>query len=445
MNIEQLYNTRLNNPNLNTSYPLNPNDWDKFNIIAEHPFSNNENLSFYIHIPFCTSICSFCEYTKVLCPNEELQFRYLKTLENDIKKFINKYPKITLKGFDIGGGTPTSLSEKNFEYLIDIFADTVSNLNLSSDFEPSIEATFNTLSEEKLKRIYNAGINRISLGIQSTQKEVLAINHRDDISLKEIEKWINLIKHTGIKKINLDFMYGLKGQSIKEIESDIDIIKKLNIEQVTLYELRTNMLKSKHNELSKEKLFEAYDYLYNNLINLGYFAQFGQNTFSLNIEDFGVSSYLRNRMIKGMAYKGFGISAQSMNEYGISYNIGKNNTKLLKYLELNSFENKEFYKLPKRELLAKYIAISAYYGSFSIDIASDILKENFYNVFKSEINFCIKNNLIEIINNNMKITNKGFKNYGAVFSLLYLSNNYENTEQPIVHVKHAAGTCKPEC
>jgi len=74
---------------LNTSYPLNPNDWAKYKVKEEHPFLTDKELSFYIHIPFCVSICSFCEYTKMLSPNEELQFRYLKVLENDIKKFVN--------------------------------------------------------------------------------------------------------------------------------------------------------------------------------------------------------------------------------------------------------------------------------------------------------------------------------------------------------------------
>jgi oxygen-independent coproporphyrinogen-3 oxidase len=431
MNIEGIFRIRLNDPKLNTSYPLNPVDWAKYKIEKKHPFLTKEALSFYIHIPFCTSICSFCEYTKMLNPNEQLQFTYLKTLERDIKEFIIKHPDITLFGFDIGGGTPTALSEDNFAYLIDIFKNTVNTVKLSQDFEPSIEATFNTLSLEKLRKIHKAGINRISLGIQSTQKEVLSINKRDAIPLKIIKKWISIIKHTGIQKINLDFMYGLKGQSIKEIELDIAILKELNVEQVTLYELRTNIIKYEKGKISREKLFESYLYLYNNLIKLGYFAQFGQNTFSLNQKDLGVSSYLRNRMIKAMAYKGFGVSAQSMNQYGISYNIGKNKTKLSNYIKQNSFEMKEFYKLPKRELLSKYIAISGYYGRFSIDIASEISSEDFYTVFRAEIDFCIKNKLIEIKNKDIRITHKGFKNYGTVFSLFFISNYYgDSTEQP---------------
>lgn len=104
-------------------------------------------------------------------------------------------------------------------------------------------------------------------------------------------------------------------------------IEILNPEQVTLYELRTNMIREP-SYLSKDELYYAYRCLYEGLIALGYHARFGQNTFSKYIADHGVSSYLRSRMLDGVAYKGFGLSAQSMNNEGISYNIGKNSCQL---------------------------------------------------------------------------------------------------------------------
>jgi len=388
-----LYQNRLKNKKLNTSYPLNSKDWEQYLVSENHIFDIDEELSLYMHIPFCTNICSFCEYTKMLCPNEDLQFHYIQTLEKDIQRFINKHPFISLNGFDIGGGTPTSLTEKNFAYLMDIYKYSIKSVNLSSDFEPSIEATFNTLSETKLKLIFEAGIKRISIGIQSTQNEILKANNRNINSTKEITEWIRIAKQIGIEKINLDFMYGLKGQTIKEIEFDIEIIQLLNVEQITVYELRTNMLKYDIS-MRKENLFQAYSYIYKHLTKLGYYAKFGQNTFSLNHKDLGVSSYLRNRMLNAGAYKGFGISAQSMNKYGISYNIGKNEVNLLNYIKQQTYEAVKFYNLPKNELLSKYIAISAYYGEFSLTKASDIIGEDCYSIFKTQIDYCINNQLL---------------------------------------------------
>ena len=417
--LEVIYNERLTNDKFNTSYPLNPLDWERYKHKGSLSFANNEELSFYIHIPFCEHLCRFCEYTRTKCPGEEIQKHYLRTLENDIEVFMKKYSNIILHGFDIGGGTPTVLSEANFAYLIDIFRKTVSNLQIADDFEPSIEATFSTLSESKLETICESGIKRLSLGLQSTNNEMLKVNGRVESSLKSMINQMKMIKSVGVEKINLDLLYGLKGQTASDVEMDISVLRILTPEQITLYELRTNMLNI-NNYLSKKERFNLYTTLYNGLQSLGYCNQFGQNTFSLNENDFGISSYLRNRMFKGMPYKGFGISAQSMNSNGVSYNVGKNRKNLFPYLRLETYAEEDTYLLPRRELLSKYIAIASYSGQFSLDIASAILNQDSYSFFKEEIDFCIQKDLLILDKNTLRITFNGFENYGSVFSLFYL-------------------------
>ena len=333
-----------------------------------------------------------------------------------------------MRGAHIGGGTPTTLSNDNFARLIDIYQKTVSSVQIALDFEPSIEGTFHTLTENKLRMISNAGIKRLSLGIQSTNSKVLFENQRTKETTVMIKKWVEAAKSVGIQKINLDLMYGLKGQTLKTIESDIAIIAPLNVEQVTLYELRTNMLNSGSCCMTKDDLFQSYNILYNGLISLGYQVRFGQNTFSVNKKDFGVSSYLRNRMLSGISYKGFGLSAQSMSKYGISYNVGKNKSNLSQYLNLATYNEEYTYHLPTQELLSKYIAISAYSGQFSLKMASEILEKDSIHYFKREIDFCVENELMTLENDTLFITRKGFKNYGAVFFLFCKSGNNEKNE-----------------
>ena len=414
--IEDIYNKFLQNDNLNTSYPLSPSDWAEYRVSEKLHFAKDEQLSFYIHIPFCQNFCGFCEYTRMKCPSEEIQQYYLNTLDSDIQQFIKKHPHTVLRGFDIGGGTPTVLSNDNFARLIDIYLKTVSSLHIAPDLEPSIEGSFPTLTENKLQLISNAKIKRLSLGIQSTNSHVLFANQRSGESEKTIKKWVEYAKSVGIEKINLDLMYGLKGQTLNNIESDIVAITPLNTEQVTLYELRTNMLDNV-NCMTKEDLFQSYNTLYNGLTSSNYQARFGQNTFSVKKEDFGVSSYLRNRMLNGISYKGFGLSAQSMSKYGISYNVGKNKNDLSQYLHLATYNEEYTYHLPARELLSKYIAISAYSGQFSLKTASEILEKDCIHYFRREIDFCLENELMTLENDTLFITRKGFKNYGAVFFL----------------------------
>ena len=136
MSVEELYNSRKDNPIWNTSYPLSPEQWAPYRVDQALLFNQEKELSFYIHIPFCRQLCSFCEYTRMVCPDEKLQYRYLRTLDNDVSTFVSAHPDIKLRGFDIGGGTPTSLSEDNFYYLLQIYREALDWLDVTDDFEP---------------------------------------------------------------------------------------------------------------------------------------------------------------------------------------------------------------------------------------------------------------------------------------------------------------------
>lgn len=418
MNTEKIFHLRLGNPVYNTSYPISPADWSEYRVTEPLSFDNETEISFYIHIPFCKKICSFCEYTKMLCPDENKQYSYLRTLDKDVSAFIVAHPYIKLKGFDIGGGTPTSLSDSNLKYLVGIFKKAITRLDVSSDFEPSIEATFDTMSAHKAKLLADAGIKRISLGVQSTCGDVLTQNHRVSNSKEAMAATMQMLKEAGIAKINLDIMYGLKGQTAESLRHDAETLAFLNPEQITLYELRTNMIKEE-SHLSKQELFYFYSYLYNKLISMGYSARFGQNTFSKSPTDMGVSSYLRSRMLEGVAYKGFGISAQSMNNEGVAYNAGKSSENIKPLLSYQTFHEEFTYRLPPTELASKYIAIGAYSGSFSLKRLNSILRTDAREYYHEAIDFCKSQGFITIENDRVFITKKAFLNYGVIFSLFY--------------------------
>ena len=420
MTIAELFQLRKNDPRWNTSYPLNPSDWTDYRVPDSLSFENDSRMSFYIHIPFCKQLCSFCEYTRMLCPDEKVQREYLLAIASDIKQFRQKYQDITLLGFDIGGGTPTSLSENNLSLLMQIYQTTISGLKKDAKYEPSIEGTFNTLSEQKLEDMSEMGFHRLSLGVQSSCSSVLHQHQRGNSSEAMMYSWLKKAWDKGIKKVNLDFMYGLKGQNESTIQQDLELIGRLKPQQVTLYELRTNMISEKES-FTKEELYDQYVHYYDGLIAMGYKARFGQNTFSVDAADEGVSSYLRERMLNGAAYKGFGMSAQSMSSEGIAYNVGKLAVTPQDTLNKEGYPEQFTYLLPPDELASKYIAISAYNGSFSIARLRD------YGISERSLNeilsFCIDEGLLYKGERDwMFITKKGFKHYGALFSLFYASH-----------------------
>lgn len=421
MSIKTVFEARKHNPQFNTSYPLSPCDWIDYRVPAPLSFAQDKALSFYIHIPFCKQLCLFCEYTRMVCTDVQLQTHYLEVLANDIAQFKKGHPGMELQGFDLGGGTPTALSQDNFSRLMDVYDEAVEGITLANDYEPSIEATFNTLTPEKLQRMAHSGIRRLSLGVQSADVGVLSSQHRENVAQEVMAKWMNEAYRAGLEKINIDLMYGLKGQGEATIARDLHAIAQLMPQQITLYELRTNMLAHK-DVPAKEQLYHAYRRYYEAFIALGYHAQFGQNTFSLCKTDLGVSSYLRARMVHGASYKGFGLSAQSMSKEGIAYNCGKNSSQLSAFIRQDTYAEADVYQLPQTQLAAKYIAISGYFGSFSLAKVLAVNDSEWKRRVHEALTFCLNEGLVCISGGGerVQITEKGFRYYGAVLSLFYL-------------------------
>lgn len=429
IDIKRLFEQRKNNPLFNTSYPLSPDDWTEYSTPGPLPFDSNKPIAFYIHIPFCKQICSFCEYTKMCVPSRDVQINYLEALVQEIEDFIERYPLTKIYGLDVGGGTPTSLHIGLFSSLMLRLHDVIDRLQITQDFEPSIEGSFETLvsdywGADRSYYIAKAGIKRLSLGIQTTSEVVLEPMHRNVISTKSMKNAIEKWHRQGISKINLDLMYGLPGQTIDTIRHDIAVIGELNPEQVTVYEFRTNQLKTGY-RIDQEVCFAQYCELFDGLTRLGFYGEFGRNTFSCDPDDCGLSSYLRHRMYDGWQYKGFGISAQSMSCYGVSYNRGKNRSigKMVDKTWLlnhnNSYESENYYQLPHHELLSKFIAISGYSGGFSISAAKDLYGTGFDSEYGHVIDFLLAEDLVKIKEGRLQLTPKGFRYYGSILSLFY--------------------------
>lgn len=414
--LEEIFEIAKNNPLCNTSYPLNKTTWIESKSIDVDLFSNEVDYCFYVHIPFCKSLCHFCEYIKFK-KDIEKEKEYLKILRSDIEEFLKQHSIQKIYGFDIGGGTPTVLEIDCFKELMEIAKLINFHSAIIEDYVPSIEATFLTIDEEKIRCIHDAGFTRISLGVQTMNTKLLLDNDRDIVNVEKMSNILDMIREHGITTINLDLMYGIPHQTMEDIKNIIQIIKILNPSQVTLYEMRYNMVELNSN-FTKEELYECYKYLYEQLIILGYHAHFGQNTFSKS-DDLGLSSYLKYRMIENISYKGFGVAAQSKSKIGISYNIGKDAESFSECVKKGSFYPKDLYILSKEELLAKYIAVSLYYGQFKISIMDEILKTNALKYYEKEFDFLIQNKYITINDDIVRLTELGFKYFGAVGSLFY--------------------------
>ena len=124
-------------------------------------------MSIYIHVPFCTSICTYCDFCKMFYNKKFIEY-YLNALEEEIKE---RYQGEKVKTIFIGGGTPTSLDNNELTCLLKI----TKLFNIEKNIEFTIESNIESLTEEKLKIMKNYGVNRLSIGVQSFNNNILKI------------------------------------------------------------------------------------------------------------------------------------------------------------------------------------------------------------------------------------------------------------------------------
>jgi len=422
MSVEEIFEKRKDNAVYNTSYPLRPSDWAPWKVETALPFDGESELSFYVHIPFCQNLCKFCEYVRYKKVDEETETAYLDIVDKDIANFRQQHGINKLLGFDIGGGTPTALSDNSFRKLLELAERHTQGIPLSKGFSGSIEGTFHSISSEKIAMMaeHPRLFNRLSFGLQNINKDFLHSNGRDNGSFRRMEAVFQECRKRGIPILNIDLMYGFPNQTPEDIQATMRAVQELMPEHVTVYELRTNML-HQYKTASAENRNQQYSSLYSLIRELGYNGMFGGNTFS-RVGDTGLSSYLHNRMIENGSYKGFGIAAQSKSREGVSYNIGKNGETLEACLRRGHFEGGDTYVLPPSEMLGKYLAISGYHGRFDLGIMENITGTNPLENFAHVFDFLLKAKLVEISGQQVSFTPRGFKHYGAVLSLFYANN-----------------------
>lgn len=182
----------------------------------------------YIHIPFCKSICSYCDFCKVLYHGPWIT-QYLNSLLLEIS---DRYLGEKIKTLYIGGGTPSTLQSKDLKYLFEI----IKKFDLTTLQEFTFECNLNDINEELLDILYNNGVNRLSIGIQSFDEKKLKFMERSH-TYQGAEEKINLIRTKGFNNINVDLIYGIPGETLKDLKKDLDLILKLNPDHISTYSL----------------------------------------------------------------------------------------------------------------------------------------------------------------------------------------------------------------
>ena len=325
--------------------------------------------SLYIHIPFCNSICPYCDFSKYLYDDSKA-LRYIERVKEDLLLVSNK----NLKTIYIGGGTPTSLSSSLLEDLLSFIYH-----NFKIEEEYTIEINPETLDSEKAKILGKYGINRVSLGVQSLNEKVLSYLQRKH-DREAIEKSIKLIKEYVTSNISLDFMYGMSFQEKDDILLDIDFALKNDIKHLSFYSLQieegTNFKYHQDYLRDEDDLAQEYDQIVKTLEE--------NQIYRYEVSNFSKRGYESKHNLSYWLDKNYyGVGLSSSGYLGnIRYSITKRLDKYLFKEDLIRKENVLDVSDREFEYLMLHLRLR---DGFSLEEYQRLFNKDFLEVYKSKI------------------------------------------------------------
>lgn len=190
-----------------------------------------DKISLYIHIPFCAQKCLYCDFPS-FARKDHLRKAYIEALNKEIISLREKHNNLEINTIFIGGGTPSVLESDELECLL----KEVAKLNMAKDIEYSMECNPGNLTEEKLEVMKKYGVNRISMGLQAKQDNLLKGLGRIH-NYKTFKENFLLAKKVGFNNINVDLMFGLPNQRLNEWEETLREIISLEPAHISAYSL----------------------------------------------------------------------------------------------------------------------------------------------------------------------------------------------------------------
>ena len=395
-----------------------------------------KELGIYIHIPFCVKKCDYCDFVSY-CDKSNLVEAYIEKLKEEIQSNLNN-KDYKIKTIYIGGGTPSFIDSK---YIVEILNTIKTSVLVAplGDTEITIELNPGTVTECKLLDYKKAGINRLSIGLQETNNNLLKLIGRIHTYEQFLETY-NLARKIGFKNINVDLMIGLPNQSIANIKESLNKVIELNPEHISVYSLileeGTKLYKKYEEnqiELPDEELERnMYWYVKNTLENNGYihyeisnFAKEGyeskHNTSCWNEEEyigFGVNAH---SYMDGVRYS----NTENLEEYinaNWKFEVGGWNTANLKEEHCRGVFGQECPKgiteiglnviihetQTMQDQQKEYMLLGLRRtAGVSIQCFKNKFGENPIFLFRKELSKLVEENLVIIDGDNIKLTNKG--------------------------------------
>lgn len=371
--------------------------------------NNFKKIGIYIHIPFCASKCFYCNFVSFENINNNIIDKYIKALIYQIKNeyfYFNKkdFENILIDTIYIGGGTPSFINEK---YIYEILKAIKSRFKISNDAEITIETNPESLTKNKVISYKSYGINRISIGLQTTQDNFLKAIGRPH-TFSDFEKIYNFSKN--FFRTNIDLIFALPDQNLDDLKKDLKNILNLNPDSISVYSLileENTFLYNIQNSLNFPNEYlerKMQKYIYNFLEKNDYIRYEISNFSKKNkYSRHNTNTWLQHE------YLGFGLNSSSyFKKFRFSNTSNLNNfiNYYSKYKN-NLNENINIYTLEEKQNLFEEMKEHIYLGlrmrTYDTEIFFNKFNKKCEDVFKYEFNEIKKLNLIDI-----KEKNNGF-------------------------------------
>ena len=195
---------------------------------------HKKNLGIYVHVPFCRSKCHYCDFYSLATKDDHLMRCYLQAICAHIKEAGALAPNYIVDTVYFGGGTPTFFGAVGMATILTTIRK---SFDVSSDAEITFEANPDSVSDALLRRLRNEGFNRVSLGIQCDDDEILKRIGRPHTYAQAVDAY-KRIRKKGFRNISVDLMYGLPGQSLEQWEATLHNVLQLAPEHISCYGLK---------------------------------------------------------------------------------------------------------------------------------------------------------------------------------------------------------------
>ena len=448
----------------NTAYPIHHRTTmrpyrvprDRIQETAVAAWQDVDRLGLYVHIPFCAARCRYCEYTVVSREENVQEDAYFDRLLREIELYRQKLgtERKTLIGFDIGGGTPAFVKTDNIRRVVEA-------ARAAFAWQPglciSIETTPIIADREphKIAALKSIGIDRISMGVQTTHFKLARSLGREYEGLTMLESAVQHIRQAGFDRFNIDLMYGFADQSPQSWRDTVRQTIALAPEYITLYQMRYKgtRLQDQAARVTRQDANRLYEIACNQLWAAGYAGTPGKNTFSKTAgrsDDHenplvaGTSDYLTERVVKDTPYLGLGLGAQSFSNHTLAYNLGAASKSLRSYLQAvdaGQLPIQDLYHLPREVAMAKMIAVSFYFGEIHRRHFAARFGVTLEEQYPHEVAFVLERGLMAYAGPYLRLTHKGVAHFNGVVALFYAGA----VQDYLVHLDASWDTASADC